>query len=198
VPAAPRVLGSYYRYQAAASCVFFTPVFYVYYQQRIGLSLALILWIQSYFLAVRALLDLPLGAVADRYSRRACLAAYALCHLAGAAALLVLPALPTVGLAGMAHATGSGGALLLLTRGGLDGLWQPLLNVYMNRLVASHVRATMLSAQSLVARLALAAAIALLGLGTARAGLAPTLGAAALAAAVAGATLVATCRSANV
>jgi MFS family permease len=381
VPGTPRVLRSYYRYQAAASCVFFTPIFYVYYGERVGLPLATILWIQSYFLAVRAALDLPLGAVADRHSRRACLAAYALCILAGASALLLSPTLPAVviaetlfatggafrsgadsaflfdaldaagrldlypraesraqavialgvgatavvggllaavdlrlpyaatiiaagasatfalsfreppkhrirpsvttllreaageaarsadvrwvlalaafavvashvyyylqqpyllalgiplalfgvlfaatkvvtaavasaahrvdeavgarsaggimaavaalGLAGMARASGPPAALLLLARGGLDGLWQPLLNVYMNRLVGSRMRATMLSAQSLVARLALAVTTALLAVGTARAGLARTLGAAAAAAAIAGAVLVA-------
>ena len=97
---------------------------------------------------------------------------------------------PAVGLGGMSIVSGTPGAMLLLTRGVLDGLWQPLLNVYMNRLVPSRLRATMLSAQSLVARLALAAAIALLGVGTARAGLAATLGAAAVAAAAAGAAMI--------
>jgi hypothetical protein len=81
------------------------------------------------------------------------------------------------------------GAVLLLARGIVDGLWQPLTNVYMNRLVASRLRATMLSAQSLVARLALAATLALLGVGTARSGLPATLAAAGVAAAVAGALL---------
>src|SRR5262249_28336293 len=80
---------------------------------------------------------------------------------------------------------GVAGAALRLTRGVLDGLWQPLLNVYMNRLVASRLRATMLSAQGLVARVALAAALGLLGAGTAGLGLARTLAAAA---AVAGLT----------
>src|SRR5262249_59500719 len=70
------------------------------------------------------------------------------------------PAAPAVGLVAMAATGTPAGALLVLTRGLLDGLWQPLLNVYMNRLVESRLRATMLSAQSLVARLALAAAIA--------------------------------------
>src|SRR5439155_4546137 len=84
------------------------------------------------------------------------------------------------------------GAALLLTRGMLDGLWQPLLNVYMNRLVDSRLRATMLSLQSLVARLALAAVVALLGVGTATVGLARTLAVAALAAALAGGALLVT------
>jgi MFS family permease len=378
----PRLLAGYYLYQATASCVFFWPIFFVYYQDRVGLSLATVLWIQSYYLTVRAVMDLPLGALADRYSRPACLAAYAGCHMAGSATLLLAPTFagvlaaetlfafggafrsgadsaflfdslqaadrldlypqaesraqavisvasaatgvvggmlaavdlrlpyvatfvaaaasgtfalafgnparthgerttsvlclmgeagrhaigsapvrwvmtlaafsvvtshvyyylqqpflravglplalfgvvfaatkivtaavasgahrvdaaigprgattlmalaPAVGLGGMSVVSGTPGAMLLLTRGVLDGLWQPLLNVYMNRLVPSRLRATMLSAQSLVARLALAAAIALLGVGTARAGLAATLGAAAVAAAVAGAALI--------
>ena len=50
----------------------------------------------------------------------------------------------------------------------------------------------MLSLQSLVARLALAAVVALLGLGTATVGLAPTLAVAAAAAALAGGALLAT------
>jgi MFS family permease len=361
------VLGSYYLYQATASCVFFAPIFYVYYEERAGLALATILWVQSYYLAVRAVCDVPLGAVADRWSRPACLAAYALCHVAGSGALLIAPCLTTVvaaetvfalggafrsgadsallfdslaaagrldlypraesraqavialatgttaiaggllaaidlrlpyvatvvamsasaafalsvarraagpsgrpssivrlvheawrharrsgavrwvlalaaftvvashlyfylqqpylravgvplaffgvvfaltkavtaavasaahrvdaslgpraatavmtaapvlGLGGMSLVATPAGAALLLTRGVLDGLWQPLLNVYMNRLVESRLRATMLSALSLVARLALSVAIALAGWGTARAGLAPTL-----------------------
>jgi hypothetical protein len=81
------------------------------------------------------------------------------------------------------------GALFVLVRGVLDGLWQPLLNVYMNRLVDSRLRATMLSLQSLAARLALATFIALLGLGTATAGLRATLAAAGVAATVAGGAL---------
>ena len=93
--AAP-LLGSFYLFQATASCVFFAPIFFVYYQERAGLSLATILWVQSYFVTVRALLDLPLGAVADRYSRRVCLAAYAFGQMAGAAMLLLSPTLPGV------------------------------------------------------------------------------------------------------
>jgi len=377
------LLASYYLYQATASCVFFAPVFFVYYEERAGLGVATILWIQSYYTAVRALLDLPLGAVADRYSRRACLVASALALAAGSAGLLAWPTLgvvwaaetlfavasalksgadsaflfdalqaadelhlypraesrgqalvslssgataiaggllaaldirlpyvatgiaavatalvawalggkevsgrdgtsaprlmldaarhavrtarvrwvlalaafaivtshvyfflqqpylraiglpvalfgvvfaatkavtaltanaahrvdarlgprgatavmaaaPAVGLGAMSLVTRPEGAALILTRGMLDGLWQPLLNVYMNRLVDSRLRATMLSLQSLVARLALAAVVALLGLGTATVGLAPTLAVAAAAAALAGGALLAT------
>jgi hypothetical protein len=369
-----RLLRSYYLFQAAASCVFYSPVFYVYYQERAGLGLPTILWVQSYFLAVRAGLDLPLGALADRYSRRACLLGFALGQVLGSALLLLWPALPavvvaetlfaasgafksgadsallfdalkaagrldlypraesraqaivslasgatavvgglvaavdlrlpyvativaalasaavvsafggaaearsraasarglmreaglaaarsprvrwalglaafavvgshvyyylqqpylqavgvplalfgvvfaatkavtalvastayrvdaavgargataimglapTLGRGAMSVATGPAAAALLLTRGVLDGLWQPLTNVYMNRLVASQLRATMLSLQSLVSRLALAVAVSLLGVGTARVGLARTLGLAALGAA---------------
>jgi hypothetical protein len=68
----------------------------------------------------------------------------------------------------------------------------PLVNVYMNRLTDSRLRATMLSAQSLAARLALGATVALLGVGTARVGLAATLGMAALAAMLLGAALAMT------
>src|SRR5262245_18328514 len=362
-----RLLRAYYLYQATASCVFFSPVFFVYYEERAGLALPTILWIQSYYVALRALLEMPLGAVADRYSRRACLTAYGVGHVAGAALVLAWPTfwgvvvaetifalasasrsgadsallydtlaaagrlgdypraesraqaviafssgetavvggllaardlrLPYVatmvaaaasggvtwvlraeartanpphvrlsrlvhdaarqaassaavrwvmmlaaqavaashvyyylqqpflravgvplgafglvffttkamtalvataahrvdtrlgqrgvalvmtgvaagGLATMSTLTGAGVAALIVTRGVLDGLWQPLLNVYLNRLVPSELRATMLSAQSLVARLALSATLAFLGGSTARIGLAATL-----------------------
>jgi len=90
-------------------------------------------------------------------------------------ATAMMTAAPAVGLVAMAATGTPAGALLVLTRGLLDGLWQPLLNVYLNRLVPSELRATMLSAQSLVARLALSATLALLGGGTARVGLAATL-----------------------
>jgi MFS family permease len=375
-------LRAYYRYQATASCVFFAPVFYVYYEERVGLAVATILFVQSYYLGVRSLLDLPLGALADRYSRRACLVLYALGLIVGSALVLAWPTFagvvvaetifavggaaksgadsaflfdalktggrldlytraegraqaivslasgatavaggllaaadlrlpyvataaaaalsaalvwsmheghgtrdgsrpplrrllreaaavtaasrtvrwvialatltvvashvyyylqqpylravgiplalfgvvfalgkvvtalvsnaahrvdaalgargaaavmsitPVVGLSVMSAVTAPAGAALLLTRGVLDGLWQPLTNVYLNRLVDSRVRATMLSAQSLVSRLALAAALALLGVGTARVGLAATLALAACAVALAGAALV--------
>jgi hypothetical protein len=84
------------------------------------------------------------------------------------------------------------GAALLLTRGGLDGLWMPLTNVWVNRLVPSELRATMLSLQSLVARLALASVIGLAGVATSHLGLGATLAAAAIAVALVGATLLAT------
>jgi hypothetical protein len=58
--AAPaRLLRSFYLYQATASCVFFWPVFFVYYEQRVGMSAPTILWLQSYFLVVRGLLGMP-------------------------------------------------------------------------------------------------------------------------------------------
>src|SRR4051812_22787666 len=76
-----RSLGAYYLFQATASCVFFAPVFFVYYQERVGLTLPTILWIQSFYVALRALLEVPLGALADRHSRRACLTAYGVGHV---------------------------------------------------------------------------------------------------------------------
>jgi hypothetical protein len=101
-----------------------------------------------------------------------------------------------LGLAGMSAAMTLGapvaGAALVLLRGGLDGLWMPLTNVYVNRLVPSELRATLLSLQSLVARLALAVVIALAGVASAGVGLAATLGLAAIAVAFVGATLLAT------
>ena len=96
----------------------------------------------------------------------------------GTAALIGV--LPAAGLGLMSAVASPAGALLLLTRGLLDGLWQPLTNVYLNRLVSSDLRATMLSLQSLVARLALALALAILGAGVAQSGLGPTLAGAAL------------------
>ena len=376
-----RLVRSYYRYQAVANCVFFSPVFFVYYETRAGLDVATILWLQSYAVAVRALLDLPFGAVADRWSRRRCLQASAAGYALGALGLVLSPrletavlaetlfasaaalksgadsaflfdaldsagrldrypategrgqavsslasgatavaggvlaawhvalpyvatfvaavagvvlaarlggeetrrrlraspavlvaaaaraarapavawaiavaatavtashvyfyfqqpwladlgvpvalfgvafaatklvtalvaavahrvdgalgmrgtagvmaAVPAVGLAAMSVAAGPAAAVLVLSRGGLDGLWQPLVNVWMNRLVASDRRATMLSLQSLVARLVLAAALALLGGVTAAVGLRATLATAAGALVLAGATLAA-------
>ncbi|MFN8546214.1 MAG: MFS transporter [Candidatus Binatia bacterium] len=377
-----RIRRAYYVYQATANAVFFQAVFFVYYGQRVGLAVPAILWLQSYFTALRALLDLPLGAVADRWSRRGCLVAsnaalalgaiglvlwptgamavaaetafalasalrsgadsaflfdalaaagatgaYAraesrgqavsaaasgltavagsllaavdlrLPYVAAAAAAAVgatvalrlgaeleprrradgtrtlvrdaagyalrtpavrwtialatfavvvshvyfflqqpwmeslgvpvaafglvfaatkvvtalvanaahrvdarvgrrgvgaaMTIVPALGLGAMALAHGPFAAVLLLSRGVLDGLWQPLANVYLNRLVESRLRATLLSLQSLVARLALAGALAVLGAGAARLGLATTLAMGAVGAAVLGVVLLA-------
>jgi hypothetical protein len=109
------------------------------------------------------------------------------------AAAGVMTLAPVIGLAAMSRGVEPASALWLLTRGVLDGLWQPLMNVYMNRLVDSRLRATMLSAQSFVARLALAGAIALLGASVARVGLSATLTTAALVAALVGVLLMAIC-----
>jgi Major Facilitator Superfamily len=376
-----RLTRAYYLYQATATCTFFTPIFFLYYQEVAGLGMGTVLWLQSWAVGVRALLDLPFGALADRWSRRGCLLGSALAFAAGATVLLARPTLwmavvaesafaagaalksgadsallfdalqradrldlypraesrgqavvslasgataivggllaavdlrlpyvatvaaavasgafalrlrddgrgphghltlgrllgeagrlaprrgvrwvialaaaaitwshvyfylqqpylrdigvpvalfgvvfaatkavtalvangahridarlgargtaaimalaPALGLGAMSVATGPAAALLILSRGVLDGLWQPLANVYMNRLVGSHLRATMLSFQSLVARLVLAAAIAVAGAGVARVGLAATLGAAAAVAVVVGGLLAA-------
>lgn len=106
----------------------------------------------------------------------------------GSAALMV--ALPTVGLAAMAVATGPLGAFWILTRGLLDGLWMPLANIYVNRRVESGLRATTLSLQSVVGRIVLAAVLALMGAATAGASVATLLGASAVAAALIGTLLV--------
>jgi MFS family permease len=105
---------------------------------------------------------------------------------------LAMAAIAALGLGGMGIVGGPAGAALILTRGLLDGLWMPLTNVYVNRLVPSDLRATMLSLQSLVARLSLAATVGLAGLAVARIGLGATLLVAAASALVAGAALAAT------
>ena len=84
-------LRRYYLFQATAQCTFFQAVFFLYYQQTVGLSMAAVLWLQSYFTALRAALDLPFGALADRTSRRACLVASGGSVLAGALLLLLWP-----------------------------------------------------------------------------------------------------------
>lgn len=119
----------------------------------------------------------------------------------GASALMTL--VPALGLGAMAAVTSPAGAALVLTRGLLDGLWQPLCNVYQNRLVGSHLRATVLSLQSLVARLALSLTLALLGVGLRVGSLAAALVAVVAAVIALGAALVrgappAACRAAAV
>lgn len=104
-------------------------------------------------------------------------------------AVTVMAAIPALGLGGMAMVHGPAGVGFILTRGLLDGLWMPLVNVYMNRLVDSRLRATMLSLQNVLARLALSAALAALGLVTARADLWTTLGGTAVLIGLAGGAL---------
>jgi MFS family permease len=106
------------------------------------------------------------------------------------AAVALMVAVPACGLGAMAAVRGPIGALLILTRGLLDGLWMPLVNVFMNRLVDSRLRATMLSLQSVLARLGLSATLAGLGIATARIGLPATLALAAAAVACTGSVLL--------
>ena len=94
-----RLLRSYYLYQALANCNFFSPIFYVYYGERAGLDVPHILWVQSYFLAVRALLEVPFGALADRVSRRLCLAGSAIGMAAGCVLLIARPTVAMVWIA---------------------------------------------------------------------------------------------------
>jgi MFS family permease len=105
-------------------------------------------------------------------------------------AVALMSAVPACGLGAMALVTGPAGALLILSRGLLDGLWMPLVNVYLNRLGESRLRATMLSLQSVLARLSLSATLAVLGVATARLGVAATLGTVAIAVALAGGALL--------
>jgi hypothetical protein len=98
---------------------------------------------------------------------------------------------PVVGLGGMALASTPIGAAWMLTRGLLDGLWMPLANVYVNRRVDTRLRATVLSLQSVLARLSLSAALGLLGAATTRLDLGVTIAIAAAATTVLGGLLVA-------
>jgi MFS family permease len=111
-------LRTFYLHQASANCLFFQPIFFVFYERIVGMSVPAILWLQSYNLALRALLELPMGALADRWSRRGCLVASALAVAAGAAVLLVAPSLGTAILAetafSMANALRSGADSALL------------------------------------------------------------------------------------
>jgi MFS family permease len=99
-------------------------------------------------------------------------------------------AMPVIGLGGMVFATTPIAAAWILTRGVLDGLWMPLANVYVNRRVDSRLRATLLSLQSVLARLTLAAALGLLGLATTRLALSTTFAIAAIGVAATGVGLV--------
>lgn len=107
----------------------------------------------------------------------------------GAAALMGV--VPAVGLGAMALSTGPAGAVWILTRGLLDGLWMPLVNIYMNRRVGADLRATMLSAQSVAARLTLSLSLALFGLATSALPLGVLLSGAAVAALACGLVLAA-------
>jgi MFS family permease len=111
----------FFRYQATASLVFFQPIFVVYYLDAVGLDLATVLGLQSYNVALRALLEVPSGVLADRWSRRGCLAASALLTAAGAALLVIVPAFAAAVFAetvfGAAHALRSGADSALLHDG---------------------------------------------------------------------------------
>jgi MFS family permease len=100
-------LAPYFVYQALANTTFFQAVFMVFYQDRAGLSLGTILWVQTYFTALRALLDVPFGALADRTSRRACLFAGMLLPAVASTLLLWSPTLPMVVVAETLFATGT-------------------------------------------------------------------------------------------
>ena len=83
-------------------------------------------------------------------------------------------------------------ALILLSRGVFDGLWQPLTQIYLNRLAATELRATLLSLQNLGARLALSATVGAFSLGTAKFGVRSAFGLAAVVAALSASLLLVT------
>lgn len=87
------MLRTYWLYVGGAACVFFNSVFFVFYSQVLGLSVAEILALQSYATALRGALDVPLGGVADRVSRRGCLLWSSVCLASGPAVLLLFPSL---------------------------------------------------------------------------------------------------------
>ncbi len=100
-------LRRYYLYQLVGTSNFFQAMFYVYYEQRAGVDLAAILLIQAAYTALRAALDMPFGALADRTSRRWCLAGNSIAVVIGSMALLVRPSLLTVCVAEALFAIGS-------------------------------------------------------------------------------------------
>ncbi len=112
---------AFFRYQATASVVFFQPIFFVYYLDVVGLDLPTVLALQSYNVGLRALLEVPSGALADRWSRRGCLVASAIAIAVGAGLLIALPSFAAVLLAetafAVAHALRSGADSALLHDG---------------------------------------------------------------------------------
>ena len=88
------LLRSYYAFQFLYSCAFYQAIFFVFYAEQVGLTAAAVLSLQSYYLALRSVFELPAGALADRWSRRGCLVGAGLSMSAGAALLVSLPSLP--------------------------------------------------------------------------------------------------------
>lgn len=90
-----RLLRSYYAFQFLYSCAFYQAIFFVFYAEQVGLSVAAVLSLQSYYLVVRSVLEVPAGALADRWSRRGCLVCAGLAMASGVALLVSLPSLTT-------------------------------------------------------------------------------------------------------
>jgi hypothetical protein len=153
---------------------------YFYFQQPYLRAVGVPLWLFGVIFATTKVVTASTAMVAHRVDRRL--------GVRGAAAAMT--AIPVIGIGGMAAIASPLGAALILTRGLLDGLWEPLVNVYQNRLVPTHLRATLLSVQNLAARLALAAAIWSLGRLTQPVGLHATLATAAVGTFVVGTVLV--------
>lgn len=89
----PRVLRTYWLYSGGANFVLYSSVFFVFYEEALGMSVSAILVLQSYATALRGFLDLPLGGLADRVSRRGCLVWGSACMATGAATLLFFPSI---------------------------------------------------------------------------------------------------------
>jgi hypothetical protein len=155
---------------------------YFYGQQPLLLELGVpVLWFGFLFAAVKGVTSV----VATQ--------AYRLdAALGERGATVVMIAITILGLGALSFTGSAWGALLLLSRGLFDGLWQPLIQVYLNRQAASELRATLLSLQNLASRLALASVVGGFGFATAQLGLTATFGLAAATAAIAGTLLVVT------
>jgi hypothetical protein len=65
-----RLLRSYYAFQFLYSCAFYQAIFFVFYAEQVGLSAAAVLSLQSYYLAVRSVLEVPAGAHLCAFTRK--------------------------------------------------------------------------------------------------------------------------------
>ena len=61
-----RLLRSYYAFQLLYSSTFYQAIFFVFYAEQVGLTAPAVLSLQSYYLATRAVLEVPAGALAGR------------------------------------------------------------------------------------------------------------------------------------
>ena len=65
-----RLLRRYYAFQLLYNCTFYQSIFFVFYAQALGLDAPAVLALQSYYVGLRAAMEVPAGAIADRFGRR--------------------------------------------------------------------------------------------------------------------------------